>query len=467
MKSPLLSVWATAVFLTFLTFLSQPVQSAGGKQCVCELKNSERPFPMDKLDNIGTTASECNRNITPDQMEEMDVLTLGLQRRLEQLEDSVAVLEKEDDGELYGAVSLRIIELELAEVLELMAKLNRTIRSHQQLSEATSTKLQSVMEEMQDLEEFDNMQVVKKLQENQRMKRDLANCQNELQVTPHPPTPAPGHCPQGQLVSVSGPRTYTLTQYGTSYSYGTWGKDPNPPPGKENMYWLVALTSSNVYTNYIRQYSSLSTIVVGVGPTDTVIAPSNPTTNTIQGPNVVMYGDAVYYGCYNSPSICRFNMTARTVTNVALPQNSGFNNKFPFGHLDTTYVYTDLDFATDESGVWVIYTSPDNFGNIIISKVLTDSPPALGKAWRTSLHKRTATNTFMACGVLYATRFLNKETEEIFYSFDTVTGEERYDLRIQIKKMQTNVQSLNYNPQDRMLYMYSDAYILSYDVIFR
>ncbi|KAL6480781.1 hypothetical protein MHYP_G00118140 [Metynnis hypsauchen] len=464
MKSPLLSIWATAVFLTFL---SQPVQSAGGKQCVCQLKNSERPFPMDKLDNIGTMASQCNRTITPDQMEEMDVLTLGLQKRLEQLKDSMAVLEKEDDGQLYGAVSLRIIELELAEVTELMDKLKRTTRSRQQQSQATSSEIQNMMKEMKNLEEFDRMQVVKKHRENQGIKKHLAVCQQGLQVTPPPPTPARGHCPQGQLVSVSGPRTYTLTQYGTSYPYGAWGKDPNPPPGKESMHWLVALTSSSVYANYIRQYSSLSTIVVGVGPTDTVIASSNPTTNTIQGPNVVMYGDALYYGCYYTPSICRFNMTAHTVTTVALPQNSGFNNKFPFGHLDTTYTYTDLDFATDESGVWVIYASPENFGNIIISKVKTDSPPALGKTWRTSLYKRTVTNTFMACSVLYATRFLNKETEEIFYSFDTVTGEERYDLRIQIKKMQTNVQSLNYNPQDRMLYMYSDAYILSYDVIFR
>ncbi|XP_036423934.1 olfactomedin-4-like [Colossoma macropomum] len=461
MKSPLLSIWATAVFLTFLS------QSASGKQCVCELKNLDRPFPMDKLDNIGTVASECNRTITPNQMEEVDVLTLGLQRRLEQLKDSMAVLEKEDDGELYGAVSLRIIELELAEVLELMAKLKGITRSRQQLSQATSSELQNMMKEMLNLEEFDRMQVVKKHRENQRIKRDLAICQHGLQVTPQPPTPARGHCPQGQLVSVSGPRTYALTQYGTSYPYGAWGKDPKPPPGKENMHWLVALTSSNVYANYIRQYSSLTTIVLGVGPTDTVIASSNPTTNTIQGPNVVMYGDALYYGCYYTPSICRFNMTARTVTNVVLPQNSGYNNKYTFGYQEGGYTYTDLDFATDESGVWVMYSTPENFGNIIISKLLTDSPPALGKTWRTSLYKFTASNTFMACGVLYATRFLNKETEEIFYSFDTVTGEERYNLKIQIKKMQTNVQSLNYNPQDRMLYMYSDAYILSYDVIFR
>ncbi|KAG9272023.1 olfactomedin-4-like [Astyanax mexicanus] len=443
------------------------VQCVSGKQCVCELKNAVRPFPTAQLDNIHTAASECNTSITSKQMLEVDVLKLGLQRRLEQLEESVAVLEREDDGELYGAVSLRIIELELAEVLELMAKLNRTISSHRQLSNNTAAKLHSLVEEMQELEEFDHMQVVKKQQENQRMRRDLDNCQHQLHSTAEPPTPPPGNCPQGQLVNVSGPRTYTLTQYGTSYSFGAWGKDPNPSPGKEQVYWLVALTSSNIFSNYIREYNSLSTIIVGVGPTDTTIAPSNPTTNTIQGPNVVMYGDAVYYNCYNSPSVCRFNMTSRTVTNVALPLNSGYGNKFPFGHMDGTYTHTDMDFATDESGVWVIYSSPENFGNIIISEVLAGSPPVLGRSWRTSLHKRTVTNTFMVCGVLYATRFLNKETEEIFYSFDTETSTESYRLRIHIKKMQPNIQSLNYNPGDRMLYMYSDAHILSYEAVFQ
>lgn len=229
----------------------------------------------------------------------------------------------------------------------------------------------------------------------------------------------------------------------------------------------MALTSSNVFANYIRQYSSLSTIVVGVGATDTSISPSNPTTNTIQGPNMVMYGDALYYGCYNTPYVCRFNMSDRTITNVALPQNTGYNNKFLFGHLDASYGYTDFDLATDESGVWVVYSSATNFGNVILSEVLPGIPPVLGRSWNTSLHKRTVTNTFMVCGVLYATRFLDKHTEEIFYSFDTEAGRERYDLRIHIKKMQTNIQSLNYNPRDQMLYMYSDAYILSYNAVFQ
>ncbi|XP_053362293.1 olfactomedin-4-like [Clarias gariepinus] len=461
MESSVLSV-QTATF--FLTLFSQCVS---GKDCVCELNILQEPFPMENLDSILTEASLCNRSITLTQLMEVDILMLGVQRRLDQLEKSVSVLENEDDGDLYGAVTLRIIELELAEILELAAKLKKTFSLHKNLSESMATKLQNMTDCMQELEAFDLLHEVNKQRENQRIKRELSECQHELQATSLPPTPRPRRCPQGQLVNVTSAKTYSLTQYGTSYVYGAWGKDPKPAPGKEDMYWLVALTSANAYANFVRHYSSLSTLTAGIRPVDATIASSNPTTNTIIGPNVVQYGDALYYGCYNTPSVCRFNISTLSVTNTPLPQNSGFNNKFPFGHLEVIYKYTDLDFATDESGVWVVYTAPDNFGNVILSEIIEGSPPSLGRTWRTSLHKRTATNTFMVCGVLYATRFLDKQMEEIFYSFDTETSEERYDLRIHIKKMQTNIQSLNYSPRDRMLYAYSDAYIISYDAVFQ
>lgn len=66
---------------------------------------------------------------------------LGVRRRLQQLEESVSVLENEDDGDLYGAVSLRIIELELSEIQELLNKLQNAIKSHKQLSERTVKKV--------------------------------------------------------------------------------------------------------------------------------------------------------------------------------------------------------------------------------------------------------------------------------------------------------------------------------------
>uniref|UniRef100_A0A673FY18 Olfactomedin-like domain-containing protein n=1 Tax=Sinocyclocheilus rhinocerous TaxID=307959 RepID=A0A673FY18_9TELE len=385
------------------------------------------------------------------QMTEIDRLVLGLQHRIRQLLDNVSILEKEDYGNLYAAVSLRIIELELAEIQDLLDKLNRTTNNYQQLS---------VKETMTELENFDHTQVMVKQRENQRIKRDLERCTHKLVYHNYVTTP------KTRMVNVSGPKTYSLTVYGTSYSFGAWGRDANPAPGDENKYWLVVLSSSNAYGNFIRQYNSLSTTILGIGPTDTYISSSNPTTNTIQGSNMVMYANAFYYNCYNTYSVCQFNLTTRAVSTVALPSDTGYNSKFPFGHLGTTYSYTDMDFTTDESGVYVIYATTSNFGNVIITKVETSNPPVLNQTWSTSLHKKTVTNTFMVCGVLYATRYLDKEIEEIFYSYDTKTSEERYDLRIHIKKMQTNIKYMNYDTRDHLLYVYSDAYIVTYEITF-
>ncbi len=182
---------------------------------------------------------------------------------------------------------------------------------------------------------------------------------------------------------------------------------------------------------------------------------------------MVMYANALYYNCYNTYYVCQFNLTTRAVSTVALPSDTGYNNKFPFAHLGTTYSYTDMDFATDESGVYVIYATTSNFGNVIISKVETSNPPVLNQTWSTSLHKKTATNTFMVCGVLYATRYLDKEIEEIFYSYDTKTNKERYDLKINIKKMKTDIEYLNYDPRDHLLYVYSDTYFVTYELVFQ
>lgn len=57
---------------------------------------------------------------------------------------------------------------------------------------------------------------------------------------------------------------YTAGEYPGSYKYGAWGRDAKPKEGKENWYWLVMLTSGNKYSNYVRLYSALSSLIVGV-----------------------------------------------------------------------------------------------------------------------------------------------------------------------------------------------------------
>lgn len=59
-------------------------------------------------------------------------------------------------------------------------------------------------------------------------------------------------------------------------------------------------------------------------PGNVLIHSSNPTTNTIQGPNIVLYGEALYYNCYNKDAVCRFNLTTKTVTELKLPEGTRF-----------------------------------------------------------------------------------------------------------------------------------------------
>lgn len=145
---------------------------------------------------------------------------------------------------------------------------------------------------------------------------------------------------------------------------------------------------------------------------------------------------------------------------------SRFNSKGNFCRLDECYPFTDLDLATDESGVWVTYTTTQDFGNLVLSKVEEGEPLTLGQTWHTSVYKQGLTNTFMTCGVLYATRYVSKDVEEIFYSLDTTTGVERFNIGIFIQKMSPNIYALNYSPVDQMLHAYCDSYMVSYKVLF-
>ncbi|KAA0724538.1 hypothetical protein E1301_Tti003806 [Triplophysa tibetana] len=136
-------------------FLSKELR---GKNCVCDLKNTDPAFPENKLRRIVTDVSQCTMTNTSE--------------------------KKEDERNVYGAVSLCIVDLELVEIQDLLDKLNKTTRNFQQLSIVTKTQLSNMKDTMVELEKFDNMQVVKKERENQLIKRDLEQSQKDLKPTP-------------------------------------------------------------------------------------------------------------------------------------------------------------------------------------------------------------------------------------------------------------------------------------------
>lgn len=456
-----------SVLLPLCALFTLTLQAPKAEKCECELSNT-KPFPQQQLSSAQSEAADCNNNVTPEKAMELESLLLGLEKRLPQLEADISELEREDDGGMFGVLAFHVLENELTEIRLIVDRLNNTMTTYRQLANETTQQISTIRTELQELETYDTQQVVQKDQLNQRLRRDLDQCRNrQLPLAPLT-MPEHGMCPHGRFLNVTGPRIHTAGEYPGSYKYGGWGRDPKPEEGKEKWYWYVPMTSNNRHANYVRLYSSLSALVLGVSkPGNVLIHASNPTTNTIQGPNVVLYGGALYYNCYNTESVCRFNLTSKTVTTLKLPTGTRVNSKSNFCQLDECFPYTDLDLATDESGVWVIYTSNIDYGNLVLSKV-EEGPEGLhlGQSWRTSVYKQAVTNTFVACGVLYATRFVNKDTEEIFYSFDTATGQERFNVGIFFPKMFRNMYYLNYSPVDQMLHTYCDFNMVSYKVVF-
>ncbi|MEQ2171432.1 hypothetical protein GOODEAATRI_010633 [Goodea atripinnis] len=455
-----------AAFVSLWALFSLTLQAAPRDKCTCELNLPEKVFPHGKLQTVERNATDCNIHVTPQKALELESLLLGLEKRLTQLHSDVSILEEENDGELYGVLSLFIIENEMVEIRQLMEKLNSTTVEHQVLTADTVQQLEDLKIKMIELETFDTMEVVKGRKVNKRLKSALETCRGGVNATVAPTPPPYGTCQRGPLRNVTGPGVNTQGEFSGNYAYGAWGRDPKPEVRKESWYWVVPLTSSQ-FANYVRFYSSLSALIIGVSnPGNIQIASSNPTTNTIQGPNNVVYGGALYYNCYNRDAVCRFNITTKSVTSLQLPKGTRYNSKGNFCHLEDCYVYTDLDLATDESGVWVVYTTTQALGNLVLSKVEETEPPKLGKTWHTSVYKRSVTNTFMACGILYATRYIDANVDEVFYSFDTMTGMENFKVGIIINKVSSNIFSLNYSPVDQMLYAFCDAKMVSYKALF-
>jgi len=73
---------------------------------------------------------------------DLDSLLLGLEKRLPQLEAEVSELEREDDGDLYGVVTLQVIYNEFAEIQQLLDQLNSSHLVLQRQNSVVSEKVQ-------------------------------------------------------------------------------------------------------------------------------------------------------------------------------------------------------------------------------------------------------------------------------------------------------------------------------------
>ncbi|XP_013404441.1 noelin-like [Lingula anatina] len=246
-----------------------------------------------------------------------------------------------------------------------------------------------------------------------------------------------------------------LFQYTTARSsYSAWMKDSQP---------LTPNEASKVY--YFHGYSNNKVVVF-----DTFTAMKQGTQSasftlpySFAGTGHVVYWGNVYYRRLNTQNIIKYDpLKMKTIVKQVNDVDAGNTCRYAWGG------YTTTDFAVDEYGLWLVYGNRSNICYLVIAKINPDTLD-VEKSWETTIDIRGVGNTFMKCGVLYATNSYNAQSNYIRYTYDTNTGKQESlsSSKIPFRQPGTSNAMLDYNPHDGLLY-YSDrtyGYLATFPIV--
>lgn len=145
----------------------------------------------------------------------------------------------------------------------------------------------------------------------------------------------------------------------------------------------------------------------------------------------------------------------------------GIHDTFPY----QSGKHSDLDFAVDEMGLWLIYATNVSRGHVVISKINPDDL-SFSNTWVTEIPKKGIGNAFIICGVLYAVNSFDEVPTYISYMYDTntATGRTLAKDEIPFKNSMSGdyarVYSLDYSPSDRALFSWNNGRVEIYPVLF-
>ncbi|CAM9616922.1 olfactomedin-4-like [Lampetra fluviatilis] len=425
-------------------------------QCVCNVYLPDPVFPANTVEQLQLSTQTIATAVTVESQKVAENHAT-LVRYTAQLRNLTARVERMEQGhDRYSELDFELLRMEIREMEQLVQQLKLEVSSA--TLDRLHLSIQNVSVVVNTLERYDRNNVLLIRRQVDTLRKQLQDCQEEASNAGQPPGSNPGQqppigsCVHGGLQNVSTPYIHILNMQGAAFQYGAFGKDPLPLKGREDVYWVI--TSNQVYFTVMQMFANYRALQTYVLMEQKTLSCGS---DCGYGMDAVMYKNHMFYRCSTGVSICKYNLTASTITRVNLPQASG-SNLYPY--LGSTY--SDIDFSVDEQGLWVIYSVD---GKLSLA-LLNDTSLAVIGSWTTTQYKPSVSNGFVVCGVLYLTRTSSLKTEEIYFAFDTKTNQERL-MSIVISKPLEKMSSLNYNPADHKLYMYNQGYLVTYDVTFK
>ncbi|XP_078518344.1 olfactomedin-like [Lissotriton helveticus] len=379
--------------------------------------------------------------------------------------DGLKAGNRPEMAELVPEVTFEQLKQEMMDLEVFVEGLVLSLNNSNSSVESLYQEVQNISNMVNQLESLDKNNLMQVRRDMDSLKKRLHDCETTSKNTEETPSVPYGSCDHNGLAHVGKPFLVQLNWKGSNHKYGGWGRDTAVPPARKNLYWVAPLNIDGRILEAFRHYSSYNDFLMYRNPTDKQLSLYMKSTGKWnhtkggQGGGMTVHGNFFYYNCYNTRDMCRFNLKTGAVERKTLP-NAAYNNRFSY----SSVAYQDMDFASDERGLWVLYATEKSSGNIVISK-LDVKTFSVVKSWTTTVYRSQVSNAFMMCGAMYAVRPVSKGKQEIFYMFDTKTNKGK-KMSMMMETLMEPVQSLNYNANDHKFYMYSDGFEIMYDLTF-
>ncbi|XP_065434861.1 olfactomedin-4-like [Chrysemys picta bellii] len=356
----------------------------------------------------------------------------------------------------YTELDFQLLKLEINEMERLVTQLKSTLVGSNVIVEQLYVEIKNLTLMVNDLESSDKNNILAIHRAIVALQNRLQECEKHRNQTTTLSYFPPGKhsCGHGGLVNISQPYVVQLNGRGFSFKYGSWGRDSSLRTPQKDLYWVAPLNTDGRLLESYRLHNSYDDLLLLKNARELKIQYG-------EGSGTAVYNNFMYYNVYNSRDMGKLDLNTNTLAVGKTLPNAAYGNRFSYAGVG----WQDMDFVVDESGLWVIYSTEDNTGNIMISR-LNETTLDVLHTWNTRQYKPSISNAFIICGVLYATRPVNTRKEEIFYTYDTNT-EQGSKISIIMYKMLETIQSINYNPSDRVLYVYNDGYLVKYNLLFQ
>nr|XP_020480731.1 olfactomedin-like protein 2B [Monopterus albus] len=179
------------------------------------------------------------------------------------------------------------------------------------------------------------------------------------------------------------------------------------------------------------------------------------------GTGHVVYNGAFYYNRAFSRDIIRYDLRHRYVAAWTTLDDALLEEQ-------TQRTQTEVEFAVDESGLWLLYPALDTEGfhqEVILLTHLRPQDLQPVRSFRTGLRRGLYGNSFLVCGVLYAVDSMTRRYANVTYAFDTHTLTHTVP-SLAFTNMYEHTSQLAYCPLDKKLYAWDNGQQMMYDLIF-